>query len=91
MLYMKQIFLLYILLEWTNAMALDSSTRGCVDKGNCTLMETEVENSTMIQGQDENNTMPFKQDEVYYSIINTPVVCKHNERLDFRGICRQVQ
>lgn len=86
MLHMKRIFVLYILLAWTNAMALDSSTRECVDKGNCTGME--VESSTI---QDEKNTMPFKLDEVYYSIINSPVVCKHNERLDFRGICRQIQ
>lgn len=86
MLHLKQILLLLTLLQWTNEMALDSVKKECIDKGNC----MDMESSTAIIN-DVNSTESHEVvDQVYYSIIDTPVVCKGDERVDFRGICRKV-
>lgn len=91
MLYIKQIFLLFILLKRSNAIAVESKTEQLIDKNEMeakleSTPERTSESTTIVY--DDNST--FSYEEVYYSIIDSPVQCKVNERLDYTGRCRVV-
>lgn len=68
-------------------MAIDSSTRKCINKDDDCV---EIETTTLIISNNEKTTLPFEEDGVYYSIIDSPVVCKPNEQIDKIGRCRIV-
>lgn len=107
MLYAKQIFLLFILLEWTNAVAIESKINKLMDGKDGMEMEVKMEStserlsestskrssesspeSTTVENVDYSTL--FNQEMVYYSIIDSPVQCKTNERVDYNGRCREV-
>lgn len=84
MLHIKPIFLLFILMELSNAKSVDLSTRECTNENGCMEMQTINKN---------HNTTPSplpEEDVAYYSIINSPVMCKPDERVDYNGRCRTV-
>lgn len=81
--YLKEIFLLFIVLEWTNAMAVSSITTECVNGMGC--MDIKMEGSSVTNDTTEDVPIPVIQ-----AILTVPVVCKVNERVDIRGKCREI-
>lgn len=72
-------------------MAVESKTAQLIYKNE---MEAKLENTTERTSEsttvvyDDNST--FLYEEVYYSILDSPVQCKVNERVDYKGKCRVV-
>lgn len=73
-------------------MAIESSPKKYIEKKDYVEMAIQVKLESTSESttlRNDNNTFSY-EDEAYYSIINVPVLCKPNERVDFRGICRVV-